>query len=633
MPSPAGAALLHECFDARWREWRDRPALDIPPGPARPARLVATYGDLAGASQAIEDRVRHLARPDAVMAVLLPRPTVAAFAAPLGILRAGAAFTCIDAAFPDARIADLIRDAEPVAIVTDAAGAGRLARLGIEPGRLVAVETLAGGLPASRPPAGAVAQRPSWLLPTSLAYVIYTSGTTGRPKGVMIEHRAIANLVASDIGEFGLTAADRVAQSSSHAYDSSIEEIWLALAAGATLVVMDEDVARSGPDLVPWLEREAITMLCPTPTMLRATGCRNARGLLPDLRLIYVGGEALTTDVVDAWAAGRRFVNGYGPTESAVTCIRTDVVPGAAVAIGRPVPHVEAWVLTDGLEDVQGTETGELCLGGAGLARGYWRDPDLTARKFLVHPVHGRIYRTGDLATRLPDGTLFCLGRVDSQVKIRGYRIELGEIEARLGASAGVREAACAVQGDAAARRSSRSWCAVDAAAPPDLDRAAARTHGGTAGAHGARASPTHRRAADDHRRQARSSRPACGRRRRRRGTGASRSRREPTWNRASRRRCRRVSRRGAPISVTRQLLRGSRRRFPPGRRTDHRTARGVLTAGLTVRDAYAAPTIERLARQAAGAGGANAIPRSRPEPGGKPGMATLIQRHGCWSN
>ena len=280
----------------------------------------------------------------------------------------------------------------------------------------------------------------------SLAYIIYTSGTTGRPKGVMVPHRAIANLVAGDIREFGIGPGDRVGQNSSHSYDSSIEEMWMALACGATLVVLDDDVARSGPDLVPWLEREQLTVFCPPPTMLRATGVRSPDRLLPGLRLLYVGGEALTEDVVNVWAPGRRLVNGYGPTECAVVATRADIVAGAPVTIGRPVPGISAWILDETLAPVPPGEVGELCLGGHGLARGYWQRSDLTAHAFPTHPEFGRMYRTGDRARLTSDGDILCLGRGDSQVKIRGYRVELEEIEARLAAMPGIRSAASRLQ-------------------------------------------------------------------------------------------------------------------------------------------------------------------------------------------
>jgi non-ribosomal peptide synthetase-like protein len=201
---------------------------------------------------------------------------------------------------------------------------------------------------------------------------------------------------------------------------------------------------------VPWLRDERITVLCPPPTLLRAAACANPRRELPDLRLLYVGGEALPDDVAERWAPGRRMVNGYGPTECTVTCLRADVEPGRPVAVGRPVPGMRAWVLDEQLRPVKPGEKGELCMSGAGLALGYHNKPELTAEKFPQHPRIGRLYRTGDLVHAEPDGTLFYHGRIDSQVKLRGYRIELEAIEASLARFPGVREAACRVQGEGA---------------------------------------------------------------------------------------------------------------------------------------------------------------------------------------
>jgi non-ribosomal peptide synthetase-like protein len=462
VPLPAGAVLLHEFFDLQWREWRDRIAVDIPPGRDRPDRVRATYGEIAALSQATTSRLDGVIKGEAVAAVLLPRTSAVAFAAPLGILRAGAAYTSLDPAFPDERIEEILADSAAVTVVTDTAGASRLSRLGMHRDAII----IADDLPSA---SGVDAPHPGWLSPSSLAYMIYTSGTTGRPKGVMTEHRAIANLVRSDRDEFGLSGSDRVGQSSSHAYDSSIEEIWLAFAAGATLVVLDDDVARAGPDLVPWLEHERITVLCPPPTLLRATGRRDATGLLPALRLVYVGGEALTDDVVSVWAPGRRLVNGYGPTECAVTSVRTDSERGTPVTIGTPIPHVAAHIVDERLQDVPDGTTGELCLSGAGLARGYRNDPALTAAKFPSHPVHGRMYRTGDLARRDADGTITCLGRLDSQVKIRGYRVELGEIDARIAACPGVRAAASTLQAQGQRQTLVAFIVPVSPDSPPDI--------------------------------------------------------------------------------------------------------------------------------------------------------------------
>ena len=427
---------------------------------------------------------------EAIVALMLPRSSVDAYAAQIGTLRAGAAYTSIDLGFPDGRIRDLIEDSQAAAIVTDGAGAERVARLGFERARVILPgEGIAGRSPATaagtshqahagttgRPRAAAVASRsridagPSRGL-RGLAYVIYTSGTTGRPKGVMVEHGAIANLISADVSEFRLSPSDRVGQGSSHAYDSSIEEIWLALASGAAVVVLDDETVRAGPDLVAWLDAERISVLCPPPTLLRTMGADEAAERLRHLALLYVGGEALPRDVADTWSVGRRLVNGYGPTECAVTALRGEIRGGDPITIGRPISGISAYVVNDTLEEVPPGERGELCLGGAGLARGYWNDPDLTEQKFPTHARFGRIYRTGDLVHRGADGSFFFHGRVDSQVKLRGHRLELEEIESHLARCAGVRAAACRVQTDGPHQELMAFVVATDPDAPPDVD-------------------------------------------------------------------------------------------------------------------------------------------------------------------
>ena len=186
----------------------------------------------------------------------------------------------------------------------------------------------------------------------------------------MIEHGAIVNLIRGDLEELDVTPRDRVGQSSSSAYDSSVEEIWMTLSAGATLVVMSDETTHLGPDLVAWLRRERISVFSPTPTFLRTTGCEDPEKELPELRFIYVGGEQLPSDVADRWALGKCLVNGYGPTECAVTALRGRIDAGKPVTIGRPIPGLQAWVLNEKLEEVAAGEQGELCLGGVGLARG-----------------------------------------------------------------------------------------------------------------------------------------------------------------------------------------------------------------------------------------------------------------------
>ena len=434
------ASVLHDIFADVVRRHPDHIAIDVPPSARRPTRRTVTYAELDRQSTVLAHFLgADVDGPDRIVVVLLPRESEHVYAAQLGALKAGAAFTCVDPVFPDGQVRTIIDDADPVAVVTDAAGRERLTQLKVRV-RIVDVrEVAAQTMPIATP---------AWLAPGSLAYLIYTSGTTGRPKGVMIEHRSIVSLVLGDVATLGVTPADRVAQNSSSAYDSSIEETWFAFAVGATLVVMDDETVRLGPDLPAWLRRERLTMFCPPPTLLRATGCADPARELPELRLLHPGGEALSQDIADRWSVGRRLVNDYGPTETTITALRAVIEPGRSVAIGTTVPGVHAWVLDENLQQVPDGTRGELCLGGAGLARGYRNDAALTARKFPVDPQLGRLYRTGDLATRGADGRFYSHGRIDAQVKIRGYRIELEAVEARLAEIPGVREAACTVQGE-----------------------------------------------------------------------------------------------------------------------------------------------------------------------------------------
>ena len=437
---------LHGFFDRAVAQWPDRLAVDVPAGMARSERIAVTYSELAEQANVLAQSLGPWVDRECVVGICLPRDSSLLYAAQLAVLRSGAAYTCLDPSFPDERLRVVLQDAGVVAVMTNPAGAGRVSAAVSNSVGIIDAQAVLDGQRVEASPS----MEPHWLTPESLAYVIYTSGTTGQPKGVLIEHQSIANLVKGDLVEFGLGPGDRVAQGSSAAYDSSVEETWLAFAAGATLVVMDEEVVRMGPDLIAWMRSERISVFCPPPTLLRATGCEDPRAELPDLRLLYVGGEALPEDVAELWSQGRRLVNGYGPTECSVTALRADVEAGKPITIGKAIPGMTAFVLDDDLREVPEGQRGELCLGGLGLARGYHGDDGLTGERFISHPRLGRIYRTGDWVHRDGDGNHHFHGRIDGQVKLRGYRIELGGIEAHLMGCAGVSEVACCVQGTGA---------------------------------------------------------------------------------------------------------------------------------------------------------------------------------------
>jgi non-ribosomal peptide synthetase-like protein len=439
-------------FERTARQMPEQVAIEVPPEQDA-ARQQFSYAEINLMADRLSHRIAPFVRRECVVSILLPKHSHYLYVAQLAVLKAGAAYTCIDPMFPEEHSRFMVADSQSVAVLTCAE-----------------YKTIFDGLEVAQQ--GRVIDVPEWVqseaymtalcdsLPTArrarprdLAYVIYTSGTTGKPKGVMIEHRNIMNLVLSNLTYFDVGPQDRVGQSASPAFDASVEETYLAFATGATLVTMSDDVVRLGPDLVPFLRRERITVISPTPTLLRMCQCEDPARELPNLRLVYVGGEALSEDVASLWAPGRWLENAYGPTECTVTVARGRVRADRPVAIGRPVVGNRAFILDENLCEVEPGKPGELCVSGNNIARGYLNRPDVTAQKFVNHPLYGRIYRTGDLVRRLPSGELMYCGRLDTQVKIHGYRIELEAIESHLSQCDGVEMAACKVQGTGAEQR------------------------------------------------------------------------------------------------------------------------------------------------------------------------------------
>ncbi|MEO7194956.1 MAG: Pls/PosA family non-ribosomal peptide synthetase [Pseudonocardiaceae bacterium] len=269
----------------------------------------------------------------------------------------------------------------------------------------------------------------------ALCYIIYTSGSTGRPKGVAVEHASICNFVRVAVEVYGITPRDRVYQGMTIAFDFSVEEIWVPLVAGATLVPKPAGSTLVGRELGEFLRVNEITALCCVPTLL-ATLDED----LPNLRFLLVSGEACPQHLVARWhRPGRRFLNVYGPTEATVSATWASVHPDRPVTIGVPLPTYSVVILDPAAtQALPPGEVGEIGIAGIGLARGYLNRAELTDRAFirdflgLDNNPSGRIYRTGDLGRINDDGEIEYHGRKDTQVKIRGYRIELTEIESAL---------------------------------------------------------------------------------------------------------------------------------------------------------------------------------------------------------
>ena len=266
----------------------------------------------------------------------------------------------------------------------------------------------------------------------ALSYIIYTSGSTGRPKGVAVNHSSICNFVTVAAEVYGYEPGDRVYQGMTLAFDFSVEELWVPLISGATLVPSPADRHMLGDDLAAFLAEKRITAMCCVPTLLATI-----EDDLPELRLLLVSGEACPPDLVARWhRPGRRMLNAYGPTEATVTAAWTTVAPDKPVTIGVPLPTYTIAILDTARDALAGAgAVVEIAIAGVGLAEGYVNRPDLTAKAFvpdflqLANNPSRRLYRTGDLGRINRDGEIEYLGRIDTQVKIRGYRIELAEIE------------------------------------------------------------------------------------------------------------------------------------------------------------------------------------------------------------
>ncbi|MBC2879822.1 MULTISPECIES: non-ribosomal peptide synthetase [Streptomyces] len=396
--------------------------------------------------------------PESTVAVLLERSAELVVAL-LAVLKAGAAYLPLDPGLPPERLAYMLADAGPAAVVTRRSAAGAVA--GAEVPCLVLDDPGTAADLAARPdtdPADGT-DRPVPLDPEHPAYVIYTSGSTGRPKGVVIPHRGIVNRLAWMQDRYGLTADDRVLQKTPASFDVSVWEFFWPLLEGATLVVARPEGHKDPAYLADLIRTERVTTVHFVPSMLRvflqapeAAGCGGV------LRRVLCSGEALPDEVRAACARvlDVPLHNLYGPTEASVDvtswqCRDRDGDGGASVPIGEPIWNTRLYVLDGLLCPVPVGVAGELYLAGANLARGYLRRPGLTAGRFVADPFGApgeRMYRTGDLVRRRPDGALTFVGRVDDQVKIRGFRIEPGEIEAVLAALPGVAQAALVVRED-----------------------------------------------------------------------------------------------------------------------------------------------------------------------------------------
>lgn len=357
--------------------------------------------------------------------------------AALAVLKTGAAYLPLDIAHPDERLAYILKDAGAGLVLSHSATRERFP----QEVRCVCLDSEAEVISSkddTSPQSQAVDH--------SLAYIIYTSGSTGQPKGVEIEHAALANLAGWTQRTFGLSEEDRGALLSGAAFDASVWELWPYLSCGASVVIVDDEIRNSPARMIAWLAQQEVSIaFMPTPL---AELCLQADWpeVMP-LRVLLTGGDVLHRSPLKGLPFS--LYNNYGPTENTVVATSAEVPPGGSEqytpSIGKPIDGVQVYVLDTAMQPVPVGVAGEMYIGGAGLARGYRNNEALTARCFVDNPfieTGGRLYRTGDRARFRSNGELEFLGRLDNQIKLRGFRIELSEIEAVLYGHKAVQRAA-----------------------------------------------------------------------------------------------------------------------------------------------------------------------------------------------
>ena len=421
-------ACFHQLFEAQVDRTPDQVAV-IFDGPKREE---VTYREL-------NERANQLAHclqtfgigPEEVVAISLDR-SVEMVVALLGVLKSGGAYLPLDQSYPEERRRFLLEDSNAKVLV-DATGVQLLCE----------ATEVTGDVNSSQISSAPVTSFTDYdksnptsnVTPQNLAYLIYTSGSAGQPKGVLVPHSGLVNLTEDKIRVCDIREQDCVLQFFSFSFDGSVPEFVMTLAAGAKLLLAPATKLLPGPDLRDLLVRNEVTHITMTPSALTAV----PKDDYPELRMVLVGGEAPSPELIEEWCPGRNFINAYGPTETTVNASMVSCGNGHPIEpTVLPSTNKQLYVLDDSLQLMPIGTVGELHIGGVGITRGYHRQPRLTAERYVPNPFppnpdrkHNSpvIYKTGDLATYLPDGRIRIVGRVDAQTKIRGFRIELQEIE------------------------------------------------------------------------------------------------------------------------------------------------------------------------------------------------------------
>ena len=416
-----------------------------------------SYRELnARANQLAHQLMANGVGPDRLVGICTKR-SVALIVGILGVLKAGGAYLPLDPGLPLERLRFMLEDAGVTLLLTQTTLMASMPQVA----PLLDLELDRADEPSTNPKLS--------VRPDNLAYCIYTSGSTGHPKGALIEHHSLCNLVFGQMDRFAVTAASRVLQFVSFSFDVATGDLFTALSCGATLYLAHSDPLQGIATLTTELHQQAITHLALPASVLATLDVQPC----PTLQTVIVGGEVCSPEVLHRWSQGRALFNAYGPTEATICTTTAKLsadLPMQPLLIGRPLPNTQGFILDAQRQPVPVGVPGELYIGGSGVARGYLNRPALTAEKFIANPFGpGRLYQTGDRVRWLPDGNLEYLGRLDDQVKVRGFRIELGEIEAVLCQHPAVQAAVVIVWHDAPGEQRLVAYVVTPQAATPSL--------------------------------------------------------------------------------------------------------------------------------------------------------------------
>ncbi|MEH2221574.1 non-ribosomal peptide synthase/polyketide synthase [Nostoc sp.] len=405
-----------------------------------------TYAQLNSRANQLAHYLRSLGVKDNTLVGICVERSLEMVVGLLGILKAGGAYLPLDPEYPTERLHFILRDAQVQVLLTQHS---LIEKLPPNQTKLVCLDTDAQVISLSSQENLIAASQAN-----NLAYVIYTSGSTGQPKGVLVTHHALLNLVFWHQRTFEITALDKATQVASTAFDAAVWELWPYLTAGASIYLLKPGIIASSVDLQDWLQRQNITIsFLPTPVAEQLLSLEWRENTA--LRTLLTGGDKLHR--YPSSLVPFQVVNNYGPTENTVVTTSGIVVcdgsdHNISPSIGRPIANTQIYILDEYLQPVPVGVPGELHIGGASLAQGYLNRSELTQEKFIPNlfsdEPDSRLYKTGDLARYLSDGNIEFLGRIDNQVKIRGFRIELGEIEAAISQLPEVREAVVVARED-----------------------------------------------------------------------------------------------------------------------------------------------------------------------------------------